>query len=87
MTDVGPAIVQIISSKMNPPPARPLQPEDRLADLGIASLDIVEIIFELEERFDIEIPYNANQNDAASFGTVGEVTAAVQGLIAAKTPS
>ena len=87
MTDVGTSVAQIIAGKMSPPPAEPLRPDDKLADLGIASLDVVEIIFELEERFDIEIPYNANQADTAAFGTVGEVIAAVEGLVAAKKPS
>ena len=87
MTDVGSTVTEIISAKMSPPPAEPLQPDAKLADLGIASLDIVEIIFELEERFDIEIPYNANQASGADFGTVGEVVAAVEGLVASKKPS
>ncbi len=87
MTDVGGAVVQIISGKISPPPAQPLKPDDKLADLGIASLDVVEIIFELEERFDIEIPFNANQGSAGAFGTVGEVIAAVDELVAAKATS
>jgi acyl carrier protein len=48
---------------------------------------VVEIIFELEERFDIEIPFNANQGSAGAFGTVGEVIAAVDELVAAKAAS
>lgn len=87
MTEVGETVVGIIASKISPPPAQPLRPEDKLNDIGIASLDVVEIIFELEERFDIEIPFNANQASADAFGTVGEVIAAVEGLVASKTAS
>ena len=87
MTEVGETVVGIISSKISPPPAQPLKEDDKLEELGIASLDVVEIIFELEERFDIEIPFNANQANADPFATVGEVIAAVEGLVASKKTS
>ena len=54
-----------------------------LSDLNIASLDVVEIIFALEEKFDIEIPYNANETEA-EFSTVGDVVNAVKALVAEK---
>ena len=49
----------------------------RLDDLEIESLDIVEIIFAIEEKFDIQIPYNANDAEM-EFETVGQVVDAVQ---------
>ena len=81
---MGSTVVEIISAKMSPPPETALKPEDKLDDLGIASLDVVEIIFDIEERFDIEVPYNANQTDGADFKTVGDVVTAVEELVAAK---
>ena len=53
-----------------------LKPDSILADLDIQSLELAEIIFELEEEFDIEIELNA----AAAWErlkTVGDVAAAV----------
>ena len=38
-----------------------IKPDDRLEDLGIESIDAVEMIFDLEEKYDVEIPYNANK--------------------------
>ena len=38
-------------------------------DLGADSLDVVELIMELEEKFDIEIP----DSDAENIATVGDV--------------
>ncbi len=38
-------------------------------DLGADSLDVVELIMELEEKFDIEIP----DSDAEKIATVGDV--------------
>jgi acyl carrier protein len=55
---------------------------DRLEDLGLESLDAVEMIFDLEEKFDVQIPYNANVNNARTeFETVGDVVKAVQKLV------
>ena len=38
-----------------------IKPDDRLEDLGIELIDAVEMIFDLEEKYDVEIPYNANK--------------------------
>lgn len=60
-------------------------PEARLADLGLDSLGVVEILFAVEETFDVSVPFNAN--DAAEgridLSTVGALIAGVEGLIAA----
>jgi acyl carrier protein len=51
--------------------------------LGIDSLSVVELIFELEEKFNIQIPYNANDTEP-EFETVGEVVDAIKKVIAEK---
>jgi acyl carrier protein len=80
MTSVASDVIAIIDKK-----ARGDHPQigldSRLEDLGLASLDVVEMIFDLEEKFDIEIPYNAND---AEFHTVGEVVGAIEDLIKKK---
>lgn len=55
----------------------------KLTDLEIASLDVVEIVFALEEKFDIQIPYNANAAQV-EFETVGDVVKAVETIVAEK---
>lgn len=60
-----------------------LAPEAKLADLQISSLDIVEIVFALEDKFQIQIPFNANSTNM-EFETVGEVVTIVEKLILAK---
>ena len=57
-----------------------LTPDARLADLDIPSLDMVQAIFELESRFDIEIPVAADRA-GPEFVTVGEMVAHVQATI------
>lgn len=68
-----------------------LQPSDismdaTLADLGIDSLGLVEAIFVIEETFDVQIPFNANDPGASEFdiSTVRTMVAAVEKLIAAQ---
>jgi acyl carrier protein len=59
-----------------------------LSKLTLDSLDVVEIIFQIEERFDISIPYNANEAaDAAGAGlkTVGDVIEMVRAQMAGGT--
>ena len=51
-----------------------------LNELEIESLDIVEIIFAIEEKFDIHVPFNANDQEL-EFNTVGDVVTAVEKLI------
>jgi acyl carrier protein len=59
--------------------------EATLGDLGIDSLGLVEAIYTLEEAFDIQLPYNANDPAASDFdiSTVGTMVAAVESLVAA----
>lgn len=79
MADVTADVIDIIRKK-----ARVEKPSieltDRLEELGLESLDAVEMIFDLEEKFDIQIPYNAN-NPRTEFDTVGDVVRAIQQLI------
>jgi acyl carrier protein len=66
-----------------------LEPQDvtataTLADLGIDSLGIVEIIFAIEEEFGVSVPFNANDPKASAFdvSSVGAIIVAVERLIA-----
>ncbi len=59
---------------------RPIEPtlsSDLVADLGFDSLQVLEVIAELEDRFDISIPLN----DVPATRTVGQVIAQVAALI------
>ena len=76
MADITADVVAIIAKKL-PPDKRNLQMSDRLDEIGIDSLMGVEMIFDLEERFDIQIPFNAN-DAKLEFETVGEVVEAIK---------
>lgn len=75
-------VLDIIADKARIERAR-LALEAKLTDLSIASLDVVEIVFALEEKFDIQIPFNANAA-RSEFETVGDVVKAVQSLVQQK---
>lgn len=53
-------------------------------DLGIDSLGLVESIFAIEETFDVDVPFNANDPSAGEFdiSSVAAIVAAVERLIA-----
>ncbi len=73
MSDVTNDVIAIIAKKKRVDKPT-VELTDRLEDLGLESLDAVEMIFDLEEKFDIEIPYNANTNNPRTeFETVGDV--------------
>lgn len=54
-----------------------------LTALGIHSLELTEIIFDLEEAYDIEIEMNTVEA-WSNLGNVGDMVDAVRGLIAKK---
>jgi acyl carrier protein len=59
---------------------RPIEPtleSDLVADLGFDSLQVLEVIAELEDRFDISIPLN----DVPATRSVGQVVAQVAQLL------
>jgi acyl carrier protein len=55
----------------------------RIDDLGLDSLGKVEAIFALEERFEISVPFNANEPDQPDFdfSTVESIVCGVRRLI------
>jgi acyl carrier protein len=61
-----------------------LHPSATLDDLGIDSLGVVESIFAIEEAFDIQVPFNANEPEKSAFdiSSVASIITAVEGLVA-----
>ena len=85
MSDVASDVIAIIAKKKRVDKPN-VELSDRLDDLGLESLNAVEMIFDLEEKFNIEIPYNANTNNPSTeFGTVGDVVKAIQQLVDKKS--
>ena len=59
-------------------PIDPVPESDLVADLGFDSLQVLEVVAELEDRFDISIPLN----DVPATRTVAQIVAQVVRLVA-----
>ncbi len=81
MDDVASKIIEILKKHMKEPHDN-IDTSTELAELQIESLDLAMIVFDIEDSFGIEIPYNANE-EAGDFKTVGSVVERVKSLIAA----
>jgi acyl carrier protein len=59
-------------------------PETTLTELGLDSLALIEVVFGIEEEFDVSVPFNANEPDNSRFdiSTVAQIVAGVKQLIA-----
>lgn len=60
--------------------------DDNPEDMGLDSLALVEIVFSIEETFDVSVPFNANDLASSEFdiSSVGKIAEAVKALVAAK---
>jgi acyl carrier protein len=63
-------------------PADTIQLDTNLQDLGIDSLDVFTLLFELENAFKISIP----DDDVRSLRTVNDVVEGIKKIIAAAPP-
>jgi len=81
MDAVAADVIAIVANRR--PAAKRTQPltlDDRIDELGIDSLAMVEMIFDLEEKFDIQIPFNANDTKL-EYETVGQVVEAIKAFL------
>src|SRR5712692_8161872 len=94
LMDVADEVKRIIAKALKHP-IQQLSDETKLQDLGVESHDIIEIVFELEEKFQIDIVIKMgkppaageahDQLDLSDFVTVGDVCRAVKTILDAKT--
>lgn len=79
MDEVATKIIEILRKNMKDP-SKTVTLETPLSDLEIESLDLAVIVFDIEDTFGIEIPYNANE-EVEAFATVGSVVDRVKSII------
>ncbi len=61
-------VKEVVAEQLNVNPDEIKEESKFVEDLGADSLDVVELIMELEEKFDIEIP----DSEAEKIATVGD---------------
>ncbi len=71
-------LAEVLSEKYDVP-REAISPEATLTELGLDSLTIVELLFDVEDEFGIEIP-----EERANFQTLAEAAALVDELVQAK---
>jgi acyl carrier protein len=76
--DIRSKVIEIIADQAIVEPSD-LTDESTLESLGIDSLGLVESIFAIEEAFNIQIPFNANQPNESSLD-ISSVATIVQGI-------
>ena len=81
MASAAEDIVEMITGRISPTSGA-LQLSEPLDNLGLDSMQVVELIFDIEEKFDINLPVNANMDIQGK--TVGDLIQAVDQLVAAK---
>jgi acyl carrier protein len=80
MTDVAQDVIAIIKKKIRVERDQ-ITMDDKLRDLGLESLDALELVFDIEEKFNVEIPVNANDANIGGFETVADVVREVDKLV------
>ena len=83
--DVGAKVIDIIAEQAILDPGD-VTLESTLDSLGIDSMGLVESIFAIEEAFDIQIPFNANDPSGSDFNisSVSSIISGIEKLVAEK---
>ena len=81
MVSVADDIVQMITARTTHTGGT-LDLSESLDNLGLDSMEVVSLIFDIEEKFDIQIPVNANMDIESK--TLADLIQAVDQLVAAK---
>ncbi len=83
MQDVQEQVIAIIAEQAVLEPGD-ISLEATLEDLNIDSLGLVEAIFAIEETFDVQVPFNANEPSESDFdiSSVSSMIRAVESLVA-----
>ncbi len=80
--NVAKTVIEIIAEQAMVSPEE-VQTGATLESLGVDSLGLVETVFAIEEAFDVQVPFNANEpgNTAFDISSVASIIAAVETLI------
>ena len=84
--DIGTKVIDIIAEQAILDPGD-VTLESTLDSLGIDSMGLVESIFAIEEAFDIQIPFNANDpsNSEFNISSVSSIISDIEKLVAEKS--
>jgi acyl carrier protein len=81
-TQIEDSVIDVLKN-VSRRPIEPTPASDLVTDLGFDSLQVLEVVSELEDRFDISIPLN----DVPVTRTVAQVVSQVTALIEGRRPN
>ena len=101
MGDVGMTVemldeIKAIVAKRVEVPVEQVTHDTRLEDLGAGSLEVIEIVYDIEEKFEISVPIKPGESSlvletetqgakaSVKLETIGDIARAVQSLVDAK---
>ena len=84
MASAADDIVEMITARTSHT-GGPLDLTESLDNLGLDSMEVVALIFDIEEKFNIQIPINANMDIESK--TLADLIQAVDRLVADKVKS
>ena len=87
MADIESDIFDMVARKANIERGT-LSRDTELSSIELKSIDMLEIMFDIEEKFNISLLYNANQSPSGNdFKTAGEFIDFVKGHLDKSTPA
>lgn len=84
--DIIQAVRQIVAQQLNRD-ASEIGDETNLEEAGYDSLDVLETIFAIEEKFSIRVPFDANDPDVKGMKTVGDIIGLVEQALLKRMPA
>lgn len=77
---VAEKVLEIVATRVKGPAAAQVRIDSTLEELGLDSLDAIEIMYELEESLKVSIP----NERAKDMRTVADIVAGLEALVAAR---
>ncbi|WP_199084473.1 acyl carrier protein [Bosea sp. ASV33] len=77
---------EIVAGQINRDPSEVTE-QTNLEEAGYDSLDVLETIFAIEERFKVRVPFDANDPKLRAMKTVGDIARIVEEAIGQQAPA
>lgn len=84
--DIIQSVREIVARQLNRD-ASEIGDETNLEESGYDSLDVLETIFAIEEKFQIRVPFDANDPAVKGMKTVGDIIGLVEQALLKRAPA
>ncbi len=77
MSEISSKVIEVIAERLSKDPEGVTEASNIIADLGADSLDIAEIMMDLEDAFGVKV-----EEDTEGLNTIGDIVKYVEGKVA-----